>query len=93
MGGPRHLPSLEADVVYGHVDKQGTLKTDHVTPKAKSCIIKWFTPERQSQGQEGEKVSPAFETRLKSLECVEKMVACALERPRCITGNLATSVR
>lgn len=28
VGGPCHLPSLEADVVYSHVDKQGTMKMD-----------------------------------------------------------------
>lgn len=55
VGGPCHLPSLEAAVVYGHEDKQCTMKMDHVTPKAKSCIIKWFTPERQSPCRKGKR--------------------------------------
>lgn len=33
VGGPCPLPSLEADVAYCPVDKQGTMKTDHVLPR------------------------------------------------------------
>lgn len=43
------------NVVYTHVDKQDTIKMTYGTPRARSYIFQWFTPERNSQ-QEGEKM-------------------------------------